>query len=620
MSIQSMLLLLAFGILAVQGVLVLFRRRNYSALTRVLFLALLASELIWILMMVFFASPGLGIYNLTTAQIQLAAAVMIAVFWLGLILSFRARLSVVLLLTGVAFFVSAVIIAAYVIDPSLMFVEVGAGHMVMGNLFPVYAGVGTAIIVCHAAVMTYNIVSSRTRIERSRYIYVFLASLIAGVVAVFFDLYVPLIWQDYTLFWLGPFGFSFFAVLVFYAMYKYQLFGFQFEPKVKLDDELTSRVAVKAISNVDIGSALEQIMGELMKADRVDMAAAQIKFEKDMGRYGQEILFLDEGDFNRVVTAARTREMNVFTVDNLASDDSIYKLMKMRNVAAMVVFLDDMVQETGVVSVGSKQDAMFSKTEIASLVSIAAIISSAYKNSRYFVKNIELQKLDIAKDELLSIASHNLRSPLSILRGYLELVESKKDELSDEARGYVKSSLCEIKKMSHIIDDFLTISRIQTGNFELLKTTLEFNDVVMDEMTTLAMLGKKAEKELSLRTSGDKFTCFADESLIRQCVYNLVDNAIFYAGEGSEIEILLSAQDDEVKFEVADHGIGVPENEREALFKKFARASNAKKERPNGTGTGLYMVKRIIQAHGGEVFYRPNEGGGSVFGFILPMA
>lgn len=596
----------------------LFRRKNYSMLTRVLLSALLTFEVIWILMVAFFSSPRLGLFNLEMAQVQFAAALMMAVFWLGLVLSFRAQRHTVLTLTAAAFAVSLIIITAFVVDPSLMFVRVYAGHMVMGDLFPVYVGVITVILVCHTVVMIHNISASKTRIERLKYMYVFWAALMAGVMAAIFDLYIPLFWQDYTLFWLGPFAFSFFAVLVFYAMYKYQLFGFQFEPRVKLDDEMTSQIAMKAISNVDIESALEQITAKLTKTDRVGAAAVQIRFDKDMVRYGDGALFLNEEEFNRVVGVARIREINVFILDNIASDDPIYKLMTGRGIAAMVVFIDDETRETGVVSVSSRQDAMFSKTEISALTSIAAIISSAHKNSRYFAKNMELQKLDVAKDELLNIASHNLRSPLSIMRGYLELMSNRRDEMPEELRKYLKSSLCEIKKMSHIIDDFLTISRIQTGKFELVRTTFALDDIVADEITALAILGKKDGKEILLTISGSGFTCFADESLVRQCIYNLVDNAIYYSKVGSDIEVSLGKRGDDVKLEVIDHGIGVPEDERDILFRKFSRASNAKKERPNGTGTGLYMVKRIVQAHGGEVFYRPNGENGSVFGFILP--
>ena len=109
-----------------------------------------------------------------------------------------------------------------------------------------------------------------------------------------------------------------------------------------------------------------------------------------------------------------------------------------------------------------------------------------------------------------------------------------------------------------------------------------------------------------------------DEAKMRQVVMNYVDNALFYSTEGTTIDVSLSLKRGEVVLKVNDTGIGVPHAERSQLFTKFYRASNAKKRRPDGTGVGLYLAKKVIDAHGGRVLFESVENKGSTFGFVLP--
>jgi len=112
----------------------------------------------------------------------------------------------------------------------------------------------------------------------------------------------------------------------------------------------------------------------------------------------------------------------------------------------------------------------------------------------------------------------------------------------------------------------------------------------------------------------------ADQTKIRQVMMNFIDNAIYYSKQvGGEILITLENRQDSVLFSVKDNGIGVPASVRARLFTKFYRAENARKARPDGTGIGLYMSKRVILAHGGSVVFESKENQGSEFGFVLPI-
>ena len=110
-----------------------------------------------------------------------------------------------------------------------------------------------------------------------------------------------------------------------------------------------------------------------------------------------------------------------------------------------------------------------------------------------------------------------------------------------------------------------------------------------------------------------------DEGKIRQVIMNFADNALYYSRSGMAIQVSLGIEGKEVLFTVKDTGIGVPKEEQARLFTKFYRASNARKQRPDGTGVGLYLAKRVIVEHGGTVIFSSSEGKGSTFGFALPL-
>ena len=109
-----------------------------------------------------------------------------------------------------------------------------------------------------------------------------------------------------------------------------------------------------------------------------------------------------------------------------------------------------------------------------------------------------------------------------------------------------------------------------------------------------------------------------DETKVRQVIMNFIDNALYYTPSGGRIDVRLQATDNSIEFTVTDTGMGVPSGDQEKLFTKFYRAGNARKLRPEGTGLGLYMAKKIIVAHGGAILFKSIENKGSTFGFVFP--
>ncbi len=236
------------------------------------------------------------------------------------------------------------------------------------------------------------------------------------------------------------------------------------------------------------------------------------------------------------------------------------------------------------------------------------------------VKNAMLKKLDKAKDEFVSMASHQLRTPLTSVKGYLSMVvEGDAGKVTSQQKELLNEAYSSNERMVNLVNDFLNVSRIQTGKFMLEKLPVDLAKLVDEEVKGLVQNATKRQIKLDYKAPVDVPQLNIDEGKIRQVVMNYIDNAIYYSNTDSTIKIDLSVDGDDVVFTVKDTGIGVPVSEQSGLFTKFYRASNAKKQRPDGTGVGLYLAKKIITAHDGKIVFSTVEGRGSTFGFRLPI-
>lgn len=234
--------------------------------------------------------------------------------------------------------------------------------------------------------------------------------------------------------------------------------------------------------------------------------------------------------------------------------------------------------------------------------------------------NKQLRQLDEAKDEFISMASHQLRTPLTTVKGYLSmLMEGDAGKLTGQQQKLTEEAFNSSQRMVFLINDFLNVSRLQTGKFELEKRPTDLGEVLGQEISQLQVMAKSRQMKLDCQTDKTLPVMELDESKLRQVMMNFVDNAIYYSPAGSTIKVSLKLVDHALEFKVIDQGIGVPKNEQPGLFGKFYRASNARKQRPDGTGVGLYMAKKVIDEHGGDIIFSSQVGKGSTFGFRLPI-
>ena len=232
------------------------------------------------------------------------------------------------------------------------------------------------------------------------------------------------------------------------------------------------------------------------------------------------------------------------------------------------------------------------------------------------IANEKLKSLDKLKTEFLSLASHQLRSPLTAIKGYTSmLLEGDFGDTNEKQKEAIDRVFQSTKHLTAIVEDLLDVAKIEQGGMKYVMNDFDFGKVVQDIETDLAMLAEKKKFKLSFETDNKApYTMNGDMEKIRQVVLNLSDNAVKYTRRGN-IKVKLTK--DEVRkkiiLSIADTGMGITSEVKESLFQKFARG-NGEKMNTSGSGLGLYLAKEIIEAHQGRIWVESaGEDRGSTF-------
>lgn len=235
-------------------------------------------------------------------------------------------------------------------------------------------------------------------------------------------------------------------------------------------------------------------------------------------------------------------------------------------------------------------------------------------------QNKKLVVADELKDDFLSIASHQMRTPISAINGYASILSSgDAGKLNKNQQKFAKIIEDSTKRLSYLINDFLTVSRLKSGKFSIEKTDADLNKVLKSEVSNLTAQFKAKDVKLNVSMDEKLPIVKADESKIRQVMMNLIDNALYYTPAEGQVNVSLKKTSEGIIFEVKDSGIGVPKEDQPKLFSKMFRAGNAQKMRPDGTGLGLYLAKKVVLGHHGHIIFKSVENEGSTFGFRIPV-
>jgi signal transduction histidine kinase len=268
-------------------------------------------------------------------------------------------------------------------------------------------------------------------------------------------------------------------------------------------------------------------------------------------------------------------------------------------------------------------DRPWSDTERESALEIGHDLGRTLSNVRSLARerevNDELRRLDVYKSEMIATVAHELKNPLTAILGHLEILDSVPDLLPA-----VRTSLTAMERgstrMSQLIEDLLTLSRVGDPDLVMAREPVDLGDVLNEVVDLVKMPAERKEITLELVPPAAPVVALGDAAELDRVMANLVSNAIKYSPDGRTVTLSLERADDEVVFTCRDEGLGISDEDQRHLFTEFFRSTNPVAAAEPGTGLGLTIVQRIVAHHGGRVDVASELGRGSTFTVRLPAA
>lgn len=243
-------------------------------------------------------------------------------------------------------------------------------------------------------------------------------------------------------------------------------------------------------------------------------------------------------------------------------------------------------------------------------------------NAELEERNQELEQASLAKSQVLSTATHELKTPLTSIVGYVERMLIHQDTvgpLTERQHRYLKTVQKNARRLQALIDDLLDVSRIETGSLQLTLVKLDVGEEITEQVQVMQNQIDQKGIQLTLDFPPTLPLVKADRLRFSQVITNLVSNACKYSPPGAAVTMAAKALDGLVQIDVSDTGIGISKANQTHLFTKFFRVDNSSTRQTSGTGLGLFITKHIVEAHGGTIWVETEEGKGSTFSFTMPQ-
>lgn len=392
-------------------------------------------------------------------------------------------------------------------------------------------------------------------------------------------------------------------------------------------------------SNIDptwvtqaIAERVAEVLGDwsavIIRSGESDLTVASI-YHRDMASLGlawsyiyRQPLLVGEGIIGQVVsTGYPSLTTNVGTIGD-QTNPGTYHPSPVKLASLLILPLRTRREVIGAVIIAANDPdrAMTDeKLPLAELLTERA--SLAIENARLYTEQVEarhkLEDLSRLKDEFLSIASHELRTPVTSIKGYTQLAKMliKENDLHTSEE-YLDIALDQIDRMSRLILELLDVSRIETGRLEIRREPIPWahfvRDIVHRHHTAIS------DRRFHVSIPDDDRVVTGDRDRLEQVLGNLMENAVKYSPEGSDVTVTVEDKGDSFVTTVCDRGIGIPADELAQVFERFHRGRHVSSTNYGGLGLGLYITKQIVERHGGTIWVESKEGQGTTFYFSLP--
>ncbi|GAB4432667.1 MAG: hypothetical protein Kow0031_14090 [Anaerolineae bacterium] len=387
------------------------------------------------------------------------------------------------------------------------------------------------------------------------------------------------------------------------------------------DQELQTSLELKKVLEITLTHTMDALglsmglMGIVKEGDEPGIyLLAQRGMPMEMGRYRVDPWPLTRGVMGRV---ARTGEAEIVN-DITQAKDYIPKTHRTRSLLVAPVKREDKV--IGVINLESTDTDYFTSDDLSFITILLNQAAIAIDNALLFEK---VRQANQAKSEFMSTASHELKIPMTSIKGYAKLLQmgagGSLTEKQDEFMGVITSN---VDRMNRLVSDLLDVSRIEAGRIRLEIEDVQLRDVVNDVVETVKTQIQKKKLNLSLELEESLPEFRADYNRMVQIVTNLVSNAYKYTPEGGQITVRahsLNGDASGISLTVEDSGYGISEEDQAMLFTNFFRSSDQNIRNEPGTGLGLAITKKMIESHGGELTLKSELGHGSAFTVLLPL-
>lgn len=231
----------------------------------------------------------------------------------------------------------------------------------------------------------------------------------------------------------------------------------------------------------------------------------------------------------------------------------------------------------------------------------------------------ERHRLETRKDEFIALTSHELKTPITAIKGFAQLGITASGKLGDARLARTLSVINEqTDKLTRLINELMDVSRLQSGQLELTREHYDLRQQLTELVENVGLT--RADFRLALQAPDEALTVYADRHRVEQAILNLLQNAIKYSGESRDVEIEARRSGSEAILRVRDYGVGIPASQQERVFERFFRASNVAEHDVSGLGLGLFISHGIVARHQGRMWLESREGEGSTFYMALPLA